>query len=92
MTRFSTQVEDTLRRAGWRPGRRVPNSVASWKENLMLSDGFEMSESAEEVLLEFGGLSIDQKGAGVSCAREPFTFDPIWLPVSVIDSAIYRLS
>lgn len=42
----------------------------------MLSDGFEMFESAEEVLLEFGGLSIDQKGAGVSGAREPFTFDP----------------
>lgn len=45
MIRFSAQVEDTLRRAGWRPGRQVPNSVGSWKENLMLSDGFEMFES-----------------------------------------------
>lgn len=42
----------------------------------MLSDGFEMFESAEEVLLEFGELSIEQKGAGLTCAREPFTFDP----------------
>jgi SUKH-3 immunity protein len=76
MTKFSTQAEDTLRRAGWRPGRQVPDLVESWKGSLMLSDGFEMFESAEEVLLEFGGLSIDQKGPGVTCAREPFTFDP----------------
>ena len=75
MARFSAQAEYTLRAAGWRPGRQVPDLVASWK-NLMLSDGFEMFESADEVLLEFGGLRIDQKGAGVTCAREPFNFDP----------------
>ena len=50
--------------------------VASWKKILMISDGVEMFSSAESVLLEFGGLRIDQRGPGVSCAREPFTFDP----------------
>ena len=76
MARFSAQAEETLRGAGWRPGRQVPDVVALWKERLMLSDGFEMFESAEEVLLEFGGLCIDQQGAGVTCAGEPFNFDP----------------
>jgi hypothetical protein len=76
MTRFSVQVEDILRRAGWYPGRQIPDVVASWKGSLMLSDGFEMCQSAEKVLIEFGGLTIDQQGPGVTCAREPFKFDP----------------
>ena len=37
MTRFSSQAEGTLRRAGWRPGRQVPSLVASWKESLIAS-------------------------------------------------------
>ena len=76
MARFSSQAEETLRQAGWYPGRKVPAMVASWKKVLMLSDGIEMFSSAERVLLEFGGLRIDQRSHGVSCAREPFTFDP----------------
>lgn len=69
-------MEDLLRRAGWYPGRQVPDLVASWKASLMLSDGFEMFQSAEKALLEFGGLSFDQSGPGETCAREPFTIDP----------------
>ena len=42
----------------------------------MHSDEVEMFPSAERVLLEFGGLRIDQQSPGVSCARESFTFDP----------------
>jgi hypothetical protein len=76
MTRFSPQAEETLREAGWYPGRQVPALVASWKKILMLSDGVEMFSSAESVLLEFGGLRINQQSPGVSSAREPFTFDP----------------
>jgi hypothetical protein len=76
MHRFSSEAEDTLRRAGWYPGRRVPDLVASWKATLQVSDGFEMFPNAESFLLEFGGLSIDQHGPGESFAREPFTFDP----------------
>ena len=42
----------------------------------MASDGFEMFASAERVLLEFGGLSVDQEGSGEKCAVESFTLDP----------------
>jgi hypothetical protein len=76
MTRLSSQAEDVLKQAGWYPGRQVPDLVASWKESLMLSDGFEMFQSAESALLEFGGLNIDQDAPGETCAREPFTLDP----------------
>lgn len=76
MTRFSPEAEETLRRAGWYPGRQVQALVAAWKEILMLSDGVEMFSSAERILLEFGGLRIDQHSSGVLCACEPFTFDP----------------
>lgn len=76
MTRFGIKAEETLRRAGWYPEREVPDLIASWKPSLLLSDGFEMFESAEKVLLEFGGLSVDQEGAGETIARESFTLDP----------------
>jgi hypothetical protein len=35
-----------------------------------------MFPSAERVLLEFGGLKVDQRGFGETCAREPFEVDP----------------
>lgn len=75
MGRFSAQTENTLRRAGWYPGRQVPEKVASWKGNEMLSP-FEMFPAAERVLLEFGGLKVDERGLGETCAREPFEADP----------------
>ena len=50
--------------------------VASWKATLMASDGFEMFPSAERVLLEFGGLSVDQQGPGETCSVEPITLNP----------------
>ena len=77
MLRFSAQVEAVLRNAGWYPGRLVPDLVAKWESSLMASDKFEMFPSAKRALLEFGGLSIDQRGPGVTCAREPFVFDPL---------------
>ena len=75
MDRFSTETEQTLRRAGWYPGRHVPEVVSSLKDNETLS-GFEMFPAAEEVLSEFGGLKVDQQGPGETGAREPFQFDP----------------
>ena len=62
MSRFSVQVENILTEAGWYPGRERADLVASWKATLMDSDGFEMFPSAERVLLEFGGLNVDQEG------------------------------
>ena len=75
MNRFSRHTEKTLRQAGWYPGRQVPDLVASWKDNKMLS-GFEMFPTAEMVLKEFGGLKIDEKGPGETCARETFEVNP----------------
>ena len=75
MSRFSPKVNETLRKAGWYPGRQVPDLVASWKANPMLSE-FHMFNSAESVLLEFGGLRIDEQGPGETCAREPFEINP----------------
>src|SRR5262245_31446767 len=76
MTRFSKQAEELLRRAGWYPGRHASELVSLWKADPVLSDNFEMFESAERILLEFGGLSVNQRGPGQTCAREPFTIDP----------------
>lgn len=76
MKRFSAQAEQTLRDAGWYPGRQVPDLVASWEARLAAS-GFEMFPSARRALLEFGGLEIDQRAPGVNCAREPFNFHPL---------------
>jgi SUKH-3 immunity protein of toxin-antitoxin system len=75
MARFSLQTEQILRSAGWFPGRQVRDLVTSWKGEVMLSE-FQMFPSAERVLLEFGGLKVDQNGPGETCAREPFAVDP----------------
>jgi SUKH-3 immunity protein of toxin-antitoxin system len=37
---------------------------------------FHMFPSAERILLEFGGLRVDQSAFGETCAREPFEVDP----------------
>ncbi|MGW2044480.1 SUKH-3 domain-containing protein [Streptomyces sp. NPDC001858] len=71
MPRFSSEAEDVLRRSGWFPGRRA--DIQSWKE---LLPGLSWHAAAEGFLAEFGGLSVDVSGPGVSCAREPFEIDP----------------
>ena len=74
-TRFSPAVRDALAAAGWSPGRRVPDDqLREWAGRL---DGFTMSEAAERVLREFGGLSVDGHGPGLEVAREPFDIDPL---------------
>lgn len=75
MARFSLQTEQVLRGAGWYPGRQVPEMVTSWEGEAMLSE-FQMFPAAKRVLLEFGGLFVDQSGSGETCAREPFDIDP----------------
>lgn len=75
MARFSLQTEQVLRGAGWYPGRHVPDMVTLWKSEAMLAE-FHMFQSAERVLLEFGGLTVDQSDLGETCAREPFQVDP----------------
>src|SRR5262245_34161720 len=74
--RFSDIVENALRQAGWFPGRNIGDLLQKWKSELAKSDGFELFPKAEASLSEFGGLVFHQKGAGITCAREPFQLIP----------------
>ncbi|MGW1910417.1 SUKH-3 domain-containing protein [Streptomyces sp. NPDC002076] len=67
-------VEETLRAAGWRPGRRVP--VQLWREMLEATGLVRMHEAAELFLSEFGGLDVRISGPGIDVAKTPFHFDP----------------
>lgn len=74
MNGLSVEVEEALMRAGWWPDRRV--DTAAWRAQLEAS-GFAFHEAAEQFLSEFGGLSVEHGGHGISRAREPFEFDPL---------------
>jgi SUKH-3 immunity protein len=74
MNDFPAEVQDALLAAGWRPGRRL--DVAEWRTRLADSN-FQMHDAAEKFLAEFGGLSFEFAGAGITRAREPFEFDPM---------------
>jgi hypothetical protein len=73
MTGFTAETEETLRAAGWFPGRCV--SVELWREQLEESGEVRMHEAAERFLAEFGGLSVWISGPGITCAKSPFNFD-----------------
>ena len=57
MTRFSRHSESVLRKAGWYPGRQVPELLSMWKNHPFIAD-LEMFETAERFLLEFGGIIL----------------------------------
>ncbi|MEU5260413.1 SUKH-3 domain-containing protein [Amycolatopsis sp. NPDC021455] len=59
--------------AEWRADRHV--DVDDWRVGLA-EDGLRM-HAAEVFLASFGGLKIDVRGSGVSCAREPFEPGPL---------------
>jgi hypothetical protein len=71
---FSTETEHVLLAAGWRPGRRV--DTAEWRTRLEAS-GFAMHDAAERFLAEFGGLTFEHGGPGISQVRAPFELDPL---------------
>jgi hypothetical protein len=76
MVAFESELtEETLRDAGWVPGRRVEIDVNRWEEQLATS-GFAMFPAARRALLEFGGLRVAQDAPGVECARSDFQVDP----------------
>jgi hypothetical protein len=75
--RFSNLVREILSAAGWFPGRRIEERVDQWAELLVHPNGFVLFPAARAVLLEFGGLQIDQQGPGIECAREPLDLDPL---------------
>ncbi|MEU9202900.1 SUKH-3 domain-containing protein [Streptomyces sp. NPDC048332] len=72
--RDAGEAEETLRAAGWKPGRRVP--IQQWREMLEATGLVRMHKAAERFLTEFGGLDVQISGPGITCARTPFTFDP----------------
>ncbi|MEU5260407.1 SUKH-3 domain-containing protein [Amycolatopsis sp. NPDC021455] len=74
MTEFSPGILDVLVAAGWRADRHV--DVDGWRAGLA-EDGLRMHAAAEAFLASFGGLKIDVRGPGVSCAREPFELNPL---------------
>jgi hypothetical protein len=74
--RFSVRTHDALVAAGWHPGRKVHHDVERWRDLLDTPGSFQMFPRAREVLLEFGGLRVEQAGPGVDCARAPFHVEP----------------
>lgn len=73
-TSFSSETERALRNAGWRPGRSV--DTGGW-HRLLETEGFVLHRAACVFLSEFGGLYVNIRGAGLSCAKTPFELDPV---------------
>ncbi|MGK4582246.1 SUKH-3 domain-containing protein [Kitasatospora sp. HPMI-4] len=72
-TRFSDEVERVLRAAGWEPGRNV--SIEPWRR-MFEGSNLHMHEAAEHFLSEFGGLTVNPDGPGISRAPTQFELDP----------------
>ncbi|MER7534656.1 SUKH-3 domain-containing protein [Streptomyces sp. NPDC097704] len=64
-------MERVLRSSGWFPGRQV--DIQAWREGLA---EFSWHVAAERFLAEFGGISVNVSGPGITVAREPFDVDP----------------
>ncbi|MFF0298536.1 SUKH-3 domain-containing protein [Kitasatospora sp. NPDC004614] len=73
MNRWSDEVTRVLTASGWTPGRAV--ETGRWRE-LFEPGGVELHAAAEAFLREFGGLTVDIDGPGITCARTPFELDP----------------
>lgn len=73
MARFSCETETALREAGWTPDRQVDISawVAGWEKV-----GVSAHNAAQSFLREFGGLSVDISGPGITATRTPFELNP----------------
>ncbi|CAL9611208.1 hypothetical protein SUDANB58_05639 [Streptomyces sp. enrichment culture] len=73
MSDWSPEVRGVLEASGWTPGRKV--DTGRWR-SMFESVGLAMHDAAESFLQEFGGLTVNVSGPGVSCARTPFALDP----------------
>ena len=74
--RFSQFSKKVLEDSGWYEGRCVRDLFDKWMSDPDIKNKFTIFPIAEKVLLEFGGIHIDQHGPGISCARSPFEIDP----------------
>ncbi|MEO3977865.1 SUKH-3 domain-containing protein [Streptomyces sp. CAU 1734] len=73
MERFSPKAEQILRRAGWHNDRTV--DVPAWRTHFALN-GLPTYAAAGRFLTGFGGIRVKGKGPEITCAREPFEFNP----------------
>ena len=73
MDGFHEVTTETLRRAGWRAGRRV--DVEVWRA--VLAGEYAMHGAAEKFLAEFGGLEVAVGGRLVDRPVLAFDFDPL---------------
>lgn len=71
-----SEVEGSLRSAGWSPERRNSKLVESLEAGFFRRSTFELSVAAKHILMELGGLRIDQNGPGREVAKRSFWFDP----------------
>ena len=71
MKRFIEITENALTNAGWFEGRNVESDTLNWTLEL-LEDDFEIFPAALNILLEFGGLKLEQSGNGYL----PLLLDP----------------
>ncbi|WP_035857274.1 SUKH-3 domain-containing protein [Cryptosporangium arvum] len=85
MQRFPSEVETVLREAGWNDGRHVPDVAAETIRAVIGRTAANGARhlafpAAEQALLEFGALYVDQDGPGVALRRRPFAIDPAMVP------------
>ncbi|MGI5412702.1 SUKH-3 domain-containing protein [Streptomyces chartreusis] len=74
MEKYPVEVDQVLRAAGWTPGRQVdPESWLSAFE----AEGLKSHAAARAFLTEFGGITVNLSGPGITRSREPFEFDPL---------------
>lgn len=86
-TLLSPTAAESLTAAGWSPGRDLGSGqVSQWRLRYTVAhDGVVdeasscWNDAATEFLRSFGGLAVNQSGAGVDLARNSFTIEPLLL-------------
>lgn len=68
---------ETVRAAGWFPGREVAADVATWEAALSSPGGYSLNEPARRFLLEFGGLTWPATRSQHRSSRFTFDLDPM---------------
>jgi hypothetical protein len=72
---WSSQTEEVLRRAGWRPGRSVP--TGTWEWILRERGSFVAHDAARRFLSEFGALMTYGWPADTITTSSAIRFDPL---------------
>ncbi|MDI9889007.1 SUKH-3 domain-containing protein [Streptomyces sp. HNM0645] len=73
MSSWLPEVREVLEASRWFPECVVDTSI--WRSASERA-GLAWHDAAEGFLKEFGGLTVNISGPGISCARTPFELDP----------------